>query len=113
MRRALLSSVLEAPLDDRVRDLIVEGTGGNPLALLELPRGLSVAELSAGFAVPAAEQLVAGSSRAFDGGCRRSRRQPAPVSDRLGGALADPSACGEPRGCSRRAEAARPAPKRG
>ena len=38
--RALLDSVLPGPLDTRVRDLIVAETRGNPLALLELPRGL-------------------------------------------------------------------------
>ena len=39
--RALLESALAGPLDERVRDLIVAETRGNPLALLELPRGLT------------------------------------------------------------------------
>ena len=39
--RALLSSALRVPLDERVRDRIVAETRGNPLALLELPRGLT------------------------------------------------------------------------
>ena len=51
--RALLDSVLTGPLDARVRDLIVAETRGNPLALLELPRGLSPAELAGGFGLPA------------------------------------------------------------
>jgi DNA-binding CsgD family transcriptional regulator len=72
--RALLSTVLPGPLDDRVRDLIVEETGGNPLALLELPRGLSVAELSAGFVVPAAEPLVGRIEQSFQ---RRLQALPA------------------------------------
>jgi DNA-binding CsgD family transcriptional regulator len=38
--RELLSSVLGGPLDERVRDRIVAETRGNPLALLELPRGV-------------------------------------------------------------------------
>ena len=38
--RALLDSVLTGPLDARVRDRIVAETRGNPLALLELPRGV-------------------------------------------------------------------------
>ena len=36
----LLSSVVRGPLDERVRDRIVAETRGNPLALLELPRGV-------------------------------------------------------------------------
>src|SRR5713101_7580005 len=39
--RELLSSVIRGPLDERVRDRIVAETRGNPLALLELPRGLT------------------------------------------------------------------------
>ena len=37
------------PLDERVRDRIVAETHGNPLALLELPRGRTPAELAGGF----------------------------------------------------------------
>src|SRR6202044_3458255 len=37
--RALLDSALAGPLDARVRDQIVAEAEGNPLALLELPRG--------------------------------------------------------------------------
>lgn len=44
--RALLASVIKGPLDDRVRDRIVVETAGNPLALLELPRGRTPAELA-------------------------------------------------------------------
>jgi DNA-binding CsgD family transcriptional regulator len=47
--RALLDSVLTGPLDARVRDRIVAETRGNPLALLELPTGLTPAELAGGF----------------------------------------------------------------
>ncbi|HEY3035945.1 MAG TPA: ATP-binding protein, partial [Streptosporangiaceae bacterium] len=36
---ALLDSALTGPIDARVRDQIVAETAGNPLALLELPRG--------------------------------------------------------------------------
>jgi ATP/maltotriose-dependent transcriptional regulator MalT len=36
-------------LDERIRDRIVAETRGNPLALLELPRGLSVEQLAGGF----------------------------------------------------------------
>ena len=46
--RALLDSVLPARLDERVLERIVVETRGNPLALLELPRGLTPAELAGG-----------------------------------------------------------------
>src|SRR5262245_19048719 len=46
--RTLLEAVVAGPLDERVRDRIVAETGGNPLALLELPRGRSPAELAGG-----------------------------------------------------------------
>jgi len=52
--RALLASVLTGPLDPRVADRIVAEAGGNPLALVELPRGMAPAELAGGFALPAA-----------------------------------------------------------
>jgi DNA-binding CsgD family transcriptional regulator len=56
--RALLDSALGAPLDERVRELIVAETRGNPLALLELPRGLTPAELAGGFGLPGAAPLT-------------------------------------------------------
>jgi DNA-binding CsgD family transcriptional regulator len=49
--RALLASVMPGRLDERVRDRIIAESGGNPLALLELPRGVSAAELAGGFGV--------------------------------------------------------------
>jgi DNA-binding CsgD family transcriptional regulator len=55
--RALLAAALAGPLDARVRDLIVAETRGNPLALLELARGLSPAELAGGFGLPGAGTL--------------------------------------------------------
>jgi DNA-binding CsgD family transcriptional regulator len=51
--RNLLCSALPDPFDEHVLDRIVAETRGNPLALLELPRGLTPAELAGGFAVPA------------------------------------------------------------
>ena len=47
--QALLEAVVAGPLDERVRDRIVAETRGNPLALLELPRGRTPAELAGGF----------------------------------------------------------------
>ncbi len=55
--RALLATVVPGRLDERVRDRIVAETRGNPLALLELPRGISAAELGGGFALPDAGAL--------------------------------------------------------
>jgi DNA-binding CsgD family transcriptional regulator len=51
--RELLGSVISGPLDPRVADRIVAETRGNPLALLELPRGVTAAELAGGFGLPA------------------------------------------------------------
>jgi DNA-binding CsgD family transcriptional regulator/tetratricopeptide (TPR) repeat protein len=57
--RALLESVLPARLDESVLERIVVETRGNPLALLELPRGLTQTELAGGFGLPAAVPLSA------------------------------------------------------
>jgi DNA-binding CsgD family transcriptional regulator len=55
--RTLLRSVVGVQLDKRVWERILAETAGNPLALLELPRGLSLTQLAGGFglvgAVPA------------------------------------------------------------
>jgi len=50
--RSLLATVIPGRIDERVRDRIVAETRGNPLALLELPRGLSPAQLAGGFGLP-------------------------------------------------------------
>jgi DNA-binding CsgD family transcriptional regulator len=55
--RALLGSALTGPLDARVRDQFVAETRGNPLALLELPRGLTAEQLAGGFGLPGALAL--------------------------------------------------------
>jgi DNA-binding CsgD family transcriptional regulator len=55
--RTLLSSVIPGPLDDRVRDRLVAETRGNPLALVELPRGRTAGELAGGFVLPGAGAL--------------------------------------------------------
>ena len=49
---ALLDTVLTGPVDIGVREEIIAETGGNPLALLELPRGLTPGELAGGFGLP-------------------------------------------------------------
>jgi DNA-binding CsgD family transcriptional regulator len=55
--RALLESVLAGPLDDQVLDRLIIETRGNPLALVELPRGLTSSQLAGGFGVTAAASL--------------------------------------------------------
>jgi DNA-binding CsgD family transcriptional regulator/tetratricopeptide (TPR) repeat protein len=49
--RALLATVIPARLDERVRHQLIAETRGNPLAILELPRGLAAAQLPGGFGV--------------------------------------------------------------
>lgn len=56
--RALLESVVPGRLDERVGDRIVAETRGNPLALLELTRGLTAAELAGGFGPPDVRPLA-------------------------------------------------------
>src|SRR3954464_5667629 len=72
--RTLLGSVIRGPLDDDVRDRILAETRGTPLALLELPRGLTPAELAGGFGLPHAPPLP---SRIEDSFRRRLAALPA------------------------------------
>jgi DNA-binding CsgD family transcriptional regulator len=55
--RALLGSTVRFILDERVRDRLISETQGNPLALLELPRGLTATELAGGFGIVGAHAL--------------------------------------------------------
>ena len=52
--RALLDSVLTAKVDEQVLDQIVAEAHGSPLALVELPRELTAAQLAGGFGLPGA-----------------------------------------------------------
>jgi len=56
--RALLGSVLPYRLDEPVLERIIGETRGNPLALLELPRGLTAAQLAGGFGLPVSVPLA-------------------------------------------------------
>ena len=85
--RALLESVLPARLDERVLERIVVETRGNPLALLELPRGLTPAQLAGGFGLPAALPLSARIEESFT---RRLARLPRDARRLLLVAAADP-----------------------
>jgi DNA-binding CsgD family transcriptional regulator len=86
--RALLDSALVGPLDARVRDQIVTEAEGNPLALLELPRGMTSAELAGGFGLPGQMSLT---GRIEDSFQRRLDALPAPTRQLLLLAAADPS----------------------
>jgi hypothetical protein len=55
--RALLGSLLRVPLDEQVCERILTEMRGNPLALVELPRGLTPEELAGGFGVLSAPGL--------------------------------------------------------
>ncbi len=63
--RALLESALPSRLDETVLERIIIETRGNPLALLELPRGLTPAQLAGGFGLPAALPLSARIEESF------------------------------------------------
>jgi DNA-binding CsgD family transcriptional regulator len=55
--RELLLTAIPGRVDIHVRDRIVAETRGNPLALLELPTGMTAAELAGGFPVPYSGEL--------------------------------------------------------
>jgi hypothetical protein len=77
--RELLASAVTGPLDVRVRETIIAETRGNPLALLELPRALTPAELAGGFALAEAQPLA---DRIQQGFVQRVESLP-PASQRL------------------------------
>ena len=97
--RALLESVVTGPLDERVRDRIVAETHGNPLALMELPHGLTHAELAGGFALPTGSPLSGQIEESFR---RRLGRLPRSSRELLLVAAAEP--VGEPLTVWRAAE---------
>jgi DNA-binding CsgD family transcriptional regulator len=113
--RELLDAVLTGPLDARVRDQLVAETRGNPLALVELPRGVGPAELAGGFALPSVVPLSASIEESFR---RRLDALPADTRELLLVAAAEP--VGDPvlvwRAAGRlgiRAQAATPAAEDG
>src|SRR5215216_3427519 len=55
--RALLASVIPGRLDERGRDRLIAETRGNPLAILELPRGLAATQLPGAFGLAGARAL--------------------------------------------------------
>lgn len=89
--RELLATVVAGPLDERVRDRIVAETRGNPLALLELPRGRTTAELAGGFGLPGAPPVAGRIEQSF-----RERLAPLPPLTRLLLLLAAAEPVGDP-----------------
>jgi DNA-binding CsgD family transcriptional regulator len=89
--RELLESAITGPLDKSVRDRVIAETGGNPLALLELPRGLTPAQLAGGFGLADALPL---SGRIEESFRRRLSVLPADTRRLLLVAAAEPA--GEP-----------------
>ncbi|MET0899403.1 MAG: AAA family ATPase [Mycobacterium sp.] len=85
--RMLLQSAVLGGLDRRVRDQIVAETQGNPLALLELPRDLSAAELAGGYYRPDARPLAGQMEQRF---AARITKLPAETQRVLAVAAAEP-----------------------
>jgi DNA-binding CsgD family transcriptional regulator len=86
--RALLASVIPGRLDERIADELLAETRGNPLALLELPRGLTAAQLAGGFGLPAALSLSGRIEESFK---ERMEALPADTQRLLLVAAADPT----------------------
>jgi DNA-binding CsgD family transcriptional regulator len=85
--RLLLASVMPGWLDDRVRDRIIVETRGNPLALLEVPRGSTPAELAGGFGLPDGRHVTSRIEQSF---LRRVRSLPSRTELLLLTAAAEP-----------------------
>jgi DNA-binding CsgD family transcriptional regulator len=109
--RALLASAIPGRLDASVRDRIVAEAGGNPLALLELPRGWTPASLAGGFGFPDGVSVSGRIEESF-----RRRLAPLPDQSRMLLLVAAAEPAGDPaliwaaaEGLGIPVEAARPA----
>ncbi|MFG1819337.1 hypothetical protein ACGFIF_36630 [Kribbella sp. NPDC049174] len=80
--RELLASAINGPLDERVRDRILDETRGNPLALLESPN------LAGGFGLPSGRTLAGRLEKGFTA---RVRQLPALTREFLLLAAAEPT----------------------
>ncbi|HET8949043.1 MAG TPA: BREX system ATP-binding domain-containing protein, partial [Solirubrobacteraceae bacterium] len=76
--QALLETVVTGPLDERVRDRLVSETRGNPLALVELTRDRTPAELAGGFGLAGGPALTGRIEESY-----RERLAPLPAESRL------------------------------
>ena len=63
--RTLLEAALLSPLDEQVIERLIVEADGNPLALIELPRDRTTAELAGGFGLPATVTLDARIEESF------------------------------------------------
>src|SRR5262245_48709552 len=63
--RVLLDATIPGPLDEQVKARILDETRGNPLALMQLPRGLTPADLAGGFGLPDARPLTSRIEQSF------------------------------------------------
>ncbi|MFF3787798.1 AAA family ATPase [Streptomyces sp. NPDC001933] len=86
--RALFDSTLIGPMDPQVRNQILAEADGNPLALLELPRDLTPAQLAGGFGLPSTTPLTSRIEESFH---RRLSTMPDQTQSLLLLAAADPS----------------------
>ncbi|HJP78981.1 MAG TPA: AAA family ATPase [Pseudonocardiaceae bacterium] len=84
----LLDTVLNGPVDERVRDQIIAETQGNPLALLELPGGRTAVDVAGGFGLPGEGPLPGNIEDEFS---RRAAALPQPARQLLLIAASDPS----------------------
>ncbi len=88
---ALLRSAVQFLLDAGVRDRIIAETRGNPLALLELPRGLTATQLAGGFGLLGDQRLTGRIETSFE-----RRLQALPVDSRRLLLLAAAEPVGDP-----------------
>ncbi|TCN28860.1 regulatory LuxR family protein [Kribbella orskensis] len=86
--RTLLATAIGGRLDAEVRDRVLAETRGNPLALLQLPRGLGPAQLAGGFWLPDPRPLA---SRIEDSFHRQFQSLPPQTQRLLLTAAADPT----------------------
>jgi DNA-binding CsgD family transcriptional regulator len=85
---ALLNSLTHARLDQRIRDQIVAETNGNPLALIELPRGLTPTQMAGGLGLLNADSVPGRIEESF---VNRMRDLPEPARLLLLVAAAEPA----------------------
>jgi DNA-binding CsgD family transcriptional regulator len=90
--RALLATVMAGPVDSHLRDRLVAESRGNPLALIELPHGLTTAEVAGGFGLPYESSLESRIEESF-----RRRLAPLPPATRMLLLVASAEPIGDPR----------------